>query len=68
MRQADPGDWLAVVESGVLDCFVSLEGERLRVASRTQPAAIGELGPFRKAPRTATVVAAGPAAVWVSPA
>jgi MFS family permease len=60
IRQGDEGDLFYAIADGQVD--VRVDG--VHVATRRRPEGLGEIALLRKVPRTATVIAAGPAVLY----
>jgi len=60
----DNGDYFYVVDSGVLDCFIKINGEEKKVFTYDNTGAFGELALMYNTPRAATIMATEECILW----
>jgi len=60
----DNGDFFYVVDSGVLDCFIKINGEEKKVFTYDNTGAFGELALMYNTPRAATIMATEECILW----
>ena len=64
IKQGDDGDNFYVVETGVYDIFIEIEGDRKKVATIDGKGSFGELALMYNCPRAATIVATTEGTLW----
>jgi len=64
INQGDDGDFLFVIESGVLDCYIKKEEGEVLVATREAGDAFGELALLYNCPRAASVESRERCTLW----
>jgi len=60
----DDGDYFYVVDSGVLDCYIKINGEEKKVLTYDNTGAFGELALMYNTPRAATIVSQEECVLW----
>uniref|UniRef100_A0A1I8FNU8 Cyclic nucleotide-binding domain-containing protein n=1 Tax=Macrostomum lignano TaxID=282301 RepID=A0A1I8FNU8_9PLAT len=64
ITQGEDGDNFYVIESGVYDIYVLIDGKDTKVGQYNNQGSFGELALMYNAPRAATIVCAEPGSLW----
>jgi len=64
INQGDDGDFLFVIESGVLDCYIKKDDAEILVSTKEAGDAFGELALLYNCPRAASVESRDKCTVW----